>query len=601
MREKNALDLRLGDYIKKEEENGNSLEEKVSDNGNIESKINETGSISETSFGESGKTGVGDALLGALAGSTMTEVFKNMMSSSKGTFGSNIAGENSNADNAEEMKSQVFYRGKNVRLRINDEVMDIKDVEMNINKEFSKHDDLFMRFTIKNEELSRYYSYEHSFGNTLGVELAKSEMDFKRIFHAFDIVEMGIEENISERAVVTIRTKSATYDMDKTKRFKSYQDMNITYEEMIKPFMEEHSGIEFFLGSELKYKLKKPYIQFNETNWEFMARVANDLNIPLFSHLNSLIMGNKINLMEEEPELRNTRYERSRKGVNLIFRVKGATQAVNAGQRMIITVPGQGPDGEKGQDKRIVSRANIRIDGDQVVTDYELIQEDHEFDPVENVKFEGKSIEGTVMEVVSEDGIAKMKVDLSAGLLKLADGKRSIGYEDEYKGGFNFPYMTGFSQGSTGFFCTPDKGDRVLVTFLSGNESHAYVFQGAVNSPGNDRFNNPNVRNYTLGGDDSAGGKPMFDFQLNSKVFNVNTTDSINLVTKGTATLSATSGNVNVSGGSAVSVSSKSSSVNMDNSSIALNSSGTLDAVSSNVTITGVSKAEVVGGDVDVN
>ena len=48
--------------------------------------------------------------------------------------------------------------------------------------------------------------------------------------------------------------------MDKTKRFKSYQDMNITYEEMIKPFMEEHSGIEFFLGSELKYKMKKAYI-----------------------------------------------------------------------------------------------------------------------------------------------------------------------------------------------------------------------------------------------------------------------------------------------------------------------------------------------------
>ena len=310
-------------------------------------------------------------------------------------------------------------------------------------------------------------------------------------------------------------------------------------------------------------------------------------------------MGNKINLMEEDAELRNSIYGKSRDGVNIMFNVKKSTQPVNAGQRMRIIVPGQGFDGEDGVDIHIVSKAYIRMDGDQVITDYELIQESHEFYPVSHSTLEGKSIEATVMEVVSEDGIAKMKVDLSVGLMKAADSCKSEGYEDEYKGGFNFPYMTAFSQGNSGFFCTPDAGDRVMLTFNSRNESHAYVLQGAVNSSGNDRFNNRDNR--TFSSSPSGTGQPMFNLTLSSEVFSVDVTDHIGLTAANSVNATATGGHVEVAGGSSVNLSSKSSRVNIDNSDIQLNSSGNLNVTSSNVTITGVSKAEVVGGDVDVN
>ncbi|MCP1225931.1 phage baseplate assembly protein V [Sebaldella sp. S0638] len=533
MREKKVLDLNIGaDIEKKEEESGNSLEGKISGKGNTEIKSNETGSVLERSLGESGKTSVGETLLGGLAGSTMTEAFRNMMKSPVGTVGSNTMNGSGIVESMEQIKAPVLYRGKNIRLWINEELMDIKDVEMNITKEVGKHDYLFMKFTIKTEEVSKYYSYVFSFDNLLEVDLAESEMKFKRVFHGLNIEKIEIEESTGERSVVIIKSLSCTYQMDKIKKFKSFQSMGITYKDIVTAIMENYPEIELFAGSELNGSLKKPYIQYNETDWEFLNRIAGDLNIPVFSHLNSIIMGNKINLMEEEAELRNSVYGKSRDGVNIMFNVKKSTQPVNAGQRMIISVPNQGYNGEEGKDIRIVSKAYIRMDGDQVITDYELIQESHEFYPVSHSTLEGKSIEGTVMEVVSEDGIAKMKVDLSVGLMKAADSDKSEGYEDEYKGGFNFPYMTGFSSSNTGFFCVPEKGDQVMLVFNSRNESYAYILQGAVNSSGNDRFNNPNVRNYTLGGDDSAGGKPMFEFQLSSKVFNVNVTDSINMNAK---------------------------------------------------------------------
>ncbi|MCP1225532.1 phage late control D family protein [Sebaldella sp. S0638] len=604
MREKKVLDLNIGTDIEKKEiaqgeESGNSLEGRISGKGNTEIESNETGSVLETSLGESGKTGVGEVLLGGLAGTTMTEAFRNMMKSPVGTVGSNTMNGSGIVESTEQIKAPVLYRGKNIRLWINEELMDIKDVEMNITKEVGKHDDLFMKFTIKTEEVSKYYSYVFSFDNLLEVDLAESEMKFKRVFHGLNIEKIEIEESTGERSVVIIKSLSCTYEMDKIKKFKSFQSMGITYKDIVTAIMENYPEIELFAGSELSGRLKKPYIQYNETDWEFLNRITGDLNIPLFSHLNSIIMGNKINLMEEEAELRNSIYGKSRDGVNIMFNVKKSTQPLNAGQRMIISVPNQGYNGEEGKDIRIVSKAYIRMDGDQVITDYELIQESHEFYPVSHSTLEGKSIEATVMEVVSEGGIAKMKVDLSVGLMKAADSDKSEGYEDEYKGGFNFPYMTAFSQGNSGFFCTPDAGDRVMLTFNSRNESHAYVLQGAVNSSGNDRFNNRDNR--TFSSSPSGSGQPMFNFTLSSEVFSVDVTDHIGLTAANSVNATATGGHVEVAGGSSVNLSSKSSRVNIDNSDIQLNSSGNLNATSSNVTITGVSKAEVVGGDVDVN
>ena len=165
---------------------------------------------------------------------------------------------------------------------------------MNIEKEFSRHDELFMKFTIKTEEVSKYYSYVFSFDNVLGIELTNNENSFKRIFHTFNIENIDVEESRGERSVVIIRTPSATYEMDKIKNFRSFQNMGLTYREIVGKFEEKYPKLTFFTGKELDQTLKKIYIQYNETDWDFLGRMARDLNIPLVSHLNSLIIGNEI-------------------------------------------------------------------------------------------------------------------------------------------------------------------------------------------------------------------------------------------------------------------------------------------------------------------
>ena len=191
-----------------------------------------------------------------------------------------------------------------------------------------------------------------------------------------------------------------------------------------------------------------------------------------------------------------------------------------------------------------------------------LASNDYEFPLIKNRNMMGRVIEGKVMEVSSEEGIAVMTLDLTSGLAKLTD-RKSVAYPDKYAGTFNFPYMTPMSQTNTGFWPSPEPNDQVVLMIDDFNESLSYV-QGAVNNPGNGRFSDPTVRNFTLPPDPSvtspenvapynqmgmknsssgtygrqgdssgnsaahqSGGRPAAHFQLDSSKFVIDVTDFI--------------------------------------------------------------------------
>ena len=61
----------------------------------------------------------------------------------------NISGSN----NVKNIKDEVLYAAKQTKIRINNKVCDIKDLDFSINKETWKHDYLEMEFTIQNQEV----------------------------------------------------------------------------------------------------------------------------------------------------------------------------------------------------------------------------------------------------------------------------------------------------------------------------------------------------------------------------------------------------------------------------------------------------------------
>lgn len=444
-------------------------------------------------------------------------------------------------ENSASVKNFELFRDKDIVLKINKETLDIKDISFDIEKKLFWHDYLRIQFTIPSDVVDKYYGYVFSLDNVLEIELLNKAGKFKKIFHTLNIEKINIEESMGERAVVVIDTLSATFQMSKIMKFRSFQSLGITYRQIAETIMDEYPDITAHIGNEFDKNTEKIYIQYNESDWDLLVRICKDINIPMASHLDEVIMGNEMNLEIYNAELDNAVFGRGREGKNILFNVKEATTLYNTGERVKITLPNQGSQGEEGSDTRIVSKAALRIKNRDIINDYELIEMSHEFSR-ENNNSGGYVLEGKVVETSSENGIATVTVDFSHGLEKLA-GSEFQAYKDEYAGSFNFPYCTEYSSTNSGMFCTPEPEDIVMIYVFDNNENLSYV-TGAVNNPGSARFSNPNVRNYTLGGDDGAGGVPMFDFQLNSRVFNVNTTDFIGLNSKNTLVMSTKNADV---------------------------------------------------------
>ena len=69
------------------------------------------------------------------------------------------------------IKDKVLYAAKQTKIRINNKVCDIKDLDFNISKETWEHDYLEMEFTIQNQEVGKYHSYIFSLDNQLEIQL----------------------------------------------------------------------------------------------------------------------------------------------------------------------------------------------------------------------------------------------------------------------------------------------------------------------------------------------------------------------------------------------------------------------------------------------
>ncbi|MDR1066031.1 MAG: phage late control D family protein [Clostridiales bacterium] len=94
---------------------------------------------------------------------------------------------------------------------------------------------------------------------------------------------------ITRAAVKTIRSVnyveltclSHTYLMDIESESKSFQDKNMTYEDLVKTITQDYPNASFMDKTTNGKKIGKPIIQYNETDWEFLKRVASHFNVPL--------------------------------------------------------------------------------------------------------------------------------------------------------------------------------------------------------------------------------------------------------------------------------------------------------------------------------
>ena len=336
--------------------------------------------------------------------------------------------------------------------------------------------------------------------------------------------------------------------MDRIPRYRSFQDPTLTYlaiAEEINGNYGTNDGKIVNVGEDMQ-ALPRMTIQYNETDWEYLKRIASYIGQPIIAYSDKVFVGFFKNMPAQTPNLKYSQFGKRTKEERTYFKITG-TEFYPVATPIKLKTRNR-VSGEEVENDYYVLENKIYNEGNMLKCEYILgKQTDYFVDPIPHEKIRGAVIEArtvhiartdesksehgrtdgnsdnlegrtmgakplnkyiekaensqneNVKEKVKASDIAVMTLNLTEGLLKLGENGQS--FEDKYAGKSYFPYVTPYSKSNTGFTPAPEVNDRVALYFPNGNETHAIVL-GAVNNDGNGRFTDVANRNYHVGDSD---------------------------------------------------------------------------------------------------
>ncbi|WP_425448050.1 contractile injection system protein, VgrG/Pvc8 family [Dethiothermospora halolimnae] len=343
-----------------------------------------------------------------------------------------------------------------------------KVLDLKVTKELNNHVKLYLRGITKEENLDKYVENAKE-NEPIAVSLRGDE-ETETLFK-------GVVKNISIKATGNVRTLqveaiSATSLMDINLKKRSFKDKTATYESIFSKISKDYSGAQIIDEVTKGAKTKRLYVQYNETDWEYIKRLASYFNAPLVpnSKLNKVkfhvgIPGGfksytlKHNEYTVRKELGTYKYlsENHIDGINeqdhINYEVKSHTvldlcNKVNIKSRTYYVA------------KAVIAMEQGTIVGRYTLRDLKGLK----VEKIYNQELIGLSLAGNVLEI--EKDKVKIKLDIDNG----EDDPNTIW----------FPYSTVYSSpDGSGWYCMPEKEDKIRLYFPDRDEKNAKVANAA--------------------------------------------------------------------------------------------------------------------------
>ena len=495
-------------------------------------------------------------------------------------------------DNLNTQNPVEFFSAERIKIEIDGQQILWRDMKLEIDSRIGEHTIGKIKYIGSVNQLSLYDALIDRKGDKEIKILGRSNIadntgnSTEKIFLNGVIKELQINETTAGALTVEITAISRSVLLDRIPRYRSFQDPTLTYSaiaEEINGNYGTNDGKIVNVGEDMQI-VPRMTIQYNETDWEYLKRIASYTGQPVMAYSDKIFVGFFKNMPAQTPNLKYSQFGKRTKEERTYFKITG-TEVYPVATPIKLKTRNR-VSGEEVENDYYVLENKIYNEGNTLKCEYILgKQTDYFVDPIPHEKIRGAVIEARTVHIArtdeskSEHGrtdgssdnlegrtmgikpvniyvaeeqqknnnrsqevkasdIAVMTVDLTEGLRKLGGAVQSEA--DKYAGKSYFPYVTPYSQTNTGFTPAPEANDRVALYFPSENETHALVM-GAVNNDGNGRFTNPDKRNFTLGPSQAARGgtpanegKPMYNFTLDSEKFIVSVGSIISLNSSGT-------------------------------------------------------------------
>lgn len=354
-------------------------------------------------------------------------------------------------------------------------------LECEIESQIGNHSTLVLLARVEQEEFVFEVEDCQSF------EIILHEGEEKKILFSGILTDIQVLEQ-GQMKTVRIEGKSRSWLMDRTRKSRSFQNIRMTFQELIQEILADYEDTDLSYGAE-KRKLGKLMIQYEETDWEFLQRALSQTGIMLTP--DSRQPGLK--LYAGVPELMETKIHCQ---ISSVEKDMAGYYALKASGRKVHAAD--------FTQYEVISEQLLGIFEPVVLHGVPLVIYSCCYSFVSQEmqgKYKLQSSKGLVKKAIYPMhligvALSGTVVNVSGTKIKAAleiDGKR------KKRALYKFPYST-FSASSdgSGWYCMPEVGDDVRIYFPSKQESEAIALSAvssySVPREGEDRMSDPNSR-----------------------------------------------------------------------------------------------------------
>ena len=288
----------------------------------------------------------------------------------------------------------------------------------------------------------------------------------KNIFSG--IIDSLEVENTGGVKTLRMVLSGGTKLLDCTKHTRTFQNEAMTYENLLKTVNEGNKQVSCIPNCKVANSIKKLIVQYRETDWEFLKRLASHFYQPILPGYGGEGIRYSFGLSKDAPKKKLDVYSYSSGNAKEEFHMKKENK-----------VPGIVPDDfgfykvrsrkylELGERTDFLARTffvyeSVSIfDGEELMHTYTLRRAGG-FQTVygHNSGIIGASLDATIL--ATKNDTVKVEVAVDGGQK-----------ESEAKW---FPYSTVYSSpDGTGWYCMPEKGDKVRLYFPKEFEEDGYI------------------------------------------------------------------------------------------------------------------------------
>ena len=351
---------------------------------------------------------------------------------------------------------------------------------LDMNVEPGSHGRAVMEGYIEDEKEEEYLNLLQS-KTWMTIRAANNKREREVLFWGLITEAYITEENDQKK--MSLELKTGTFLMDVTVHKRTFQEKERTYGDIFHQLLGSYEKSGFFSTLPLSQPIGQLLVQYEETDWEFLKRLASMLGGVLAPNIRTKgvqffagLPKGEVRQIKEDGTYRIRReigkyWEKRKEGLldareeEFITYERKGRESLSIGDSFVF----------QGRKCTIFSMKSHYHQGELLHTYYGDTKKEKREGRMYIEKIAGCSMKGVVKKVEGDQVQVEVKEDENKG------GRRTIW----------FPYATPYSTvDGTGWYCMPEEGDEVRLHFPTKREEDAYVISAVhLETNSNDRSN----------------------------------------------------------------------------------------------------------------